>query len=161
VEQRALTRPTRRVWVGGGVALVVALGIVYGSGRTRLRQVSAGEAAHAPPLPTFAGDAHVHVPGGVRVTVEVLNATHIHGLARHATLYLRDHGFDVVLSGTVPDQQDTTVVLDRSGHPDWAALAARALGRARAEERPDSLRDVDLTVLLGASWRPPAEPFYP
>jgi hypothetical protein len=111
--------------------------------------------------PAFAGDAHVHVPDNVRVTVEVLNATHVHGLARRATEYLRDRGFDVVLSGTVPEQRDTTLVLDRSRHPDWAAFAVRALGHARAEERPDSLRDVDLTVLLGASWRPPAQPFYP
>ena len=47
VEQRALTRPTRRVWVGGGVALVAALGIVYGSGLTRLRRASAGRRPYA------------------------------------------------------------------------------------------------------------------
>jgi hypothetical protein len=51
--------------------------------------------------------------------------------------------------------------VDRTRHTDWAARAARALGNARVSEEPDSSRDVDLTVLLGASWRPPPEPFYP
>jgi hypothetical protein len=29
------------------------------------------------------------------------------------------------------------------------------------ESRPDSSRYLDVTVLIGSSWRPPAEPFYP
>jgi hypothetical protein len=109
----------------------------------------------------FEGNAHVHVPDSARVTVEVLNATRLHGLARRATFYLRDRGFDVVLTGTDSLQRDTTLIVDRSRHPEWAQLVARALGHARVDERPDSSRDVDLTVFLGASWRPPSEPFYP
>ncbi len=96
-----------------------------------------------------------------RVRVEVLNATHVHGLARRATRYLRDRGFDVVSSGTTKEQRDTTLVLDRANHPVWAGRVARAFGGARVESRPDTLRYVDVTVLLGATWRPPAEPFYP
>ncbi len=116
--------------------------------------------------PPFDGSVHVHTPDGTRITVEVLNTTRLHGLARRATLYLRDRGFDVVQTGTLLEphdagQHDSTIVLDRSRHPEWAALAARALGHARVDEQPDSSRDVDLTVLLGASWRPPSEPFYP
>jgi hypothetical protein len=95
-----------------------------------------------------------------RVRVEVINATKIHGLARRATHYLRDQGFDVVGVGTTAELRDTTLVLDRTGHAEWAGRVAKAL-RARAESRPDSSRYVDVTVLLGASWRPPAEPFYP
>jgi hypothetical protein len=52
-------------------------------------------------------------------------------------------------------------VLDRSGHPDWARLAAKAMGGARVESRPDSLRYLDLTVLVGRSWRPPPQSLYP
>ncbi len=118
-------------------------------------------AAVVPAPAAFAGDADVHVPAGVRVKVEVLNTTHVRGLARRATFYLRDRGFDVVDLGTTAGERDSTVVLDRSRHPDWARLAARALGRARVDERPDSSRYVDLTVLLGATWRPPPQPFYP
>jgi hypothetical protein len=99
--------------------------------------------------------------GGARITVEVLNATRVRGLARRATLTLRDEGFDVVSIGTNHDLFDSTQVLARTGHREWAERAAKAMGGGTVLVRPDSSRDVDLTVLIGASWRPPAQPFYP
>jgi hypothetical protein len=57
--------------------------------------------------------------------------------------------------------RDSTLVLIRSGKDDWAELVARALGGARVESRPDSVRYLDVTVLLGADWRPPSKPFHP
>jgi hypothetical protein len=96
-----------------------------------------------------------------RVRVEVLNATKVHGLARRATQYLRDRGFDVVASGTAREQRDSTLIIDRTNHPVWAGRVARAFGGARVQLAPDTSRYVDITVLLGATWRPPAEPFYP
>jgi hypothetical protein len=33
--------------------------------------------------------------------------------------------------------------------------------RAPVETRPDSSRYLDVTVILGADWRPPPLPFYP
>lgn len=101
------------------------------------------------------------VPDSVRIKVEVLNASTVRGLARRATFYLRDRGFDVVNSGNSSERLDSTVVLVRSGRMDWGELAATALGGARVEARPDSSRYLDLTILLGASWRPPAEAFHP
>lgn len=109
------------------------------------------------------GDASIPasmVPPGVRIKVEVLNATRVPGLARRATLFLRDRGFDVVGMGTSAEQRATTLVLDRSNHPEWSSLVARALG-SRVEARPDSSRYLDVTVLLGNDWRPPPLPFYP
>jgi hypothetical protein len=100
-------------------------------------------------------------PDSVRVRVQVLNGTTTRGLARRATMLLRDHGFDVVETGTVNEARDTTLVLDLSGHPDWARRVARVLGPARIEARRDSSRYLDIAVVLGATWRPPAEPFYP
>ena len=100
------------------------------------------------------------VPPGLRIKVEVLNATKVRGLARKATFYLRDRGFDVVAIGTAREQRETTLVLDRSNHPAWAALAAKAFN-AKVESRPDSSRYLDVTVLLGSDWRPPPLPFYP
>lgn len=108
-----------------------------------------------------AGPRDARAPEGVRIKVQVLNATTTRGLARQATRHLRDRGFDVVEIGTDATRRDSTLVLDRSGHAEWAALVGRALGGARVEQRPDSSRYVDVTVLLGASWRPPAEAFYP
>jgi LytR cell envelope-related transcriptional attenuator len=115
-------------------------------------------------LPTASSSLPLREPKwamGTRITVEVLNATKVRGLARRAALTLRDQGFDVVSTGTNRDPFDSTQVLDRTGHREWAVGAAKALGGATVLVRPDSSRDVDLTVLIGASWRPPAQPFYP
>lgn len=100
------------------------------------------------------------VPPGVRIKVEVLNATRTPGLARKATMFLRDRGFDVVETGNATEKRAATLVLDRSNHPEWAALVARALS-AGSESRPDSTRYLDVSVLLGDDWRPPPLPFYP
>jgi hypothetical protein len=100
------------------------------------------------------------VPPGVRIKVQVLNATNTPGLARKATMFLRDRGFDVVETGNAREKRDKTLVLDRSGHPEWTALVARALA-AESENRPDTTRFLDVTVVLGDDWRPPPLPFYP
>lgn len=101
------------------------------------------------------------VEPGVRIRVEVLNATRTPRLARHATRVLRDRGFDVVAIGNASEQLDSTLILDRTNHPEWAALAATALQGARIEARPDTSRYLDLTILVGASWTPPPEALYP
>ena len=103
----------------------------------------------------------VLVPDDVRIKVEVLNASGRRGMARRATFALRDAGFDVVRFDNAAETRDSTLVLSRSGKDDWAQLVARALGGARVESRPDSARYLDVTVLLGADWRPPAKPFHP
>jgi hypothetical protein len=100
-------------------------------------------------------------PGNARVRVQVLNATGTRGLAQRATDLLRDKGFDVVEIGNSRDRVDSTVVLDRSNHPDWARRVAAAMGGAQVVARPDSARFVDITVLIGPNWRPPAQPFHP
>jgi hypothetical protein len=137
-------------WIVVGGALLIACGAVarlYLRSGPRLR-AARGAVAHV-------------VPAGARIRVEVLNATDTKGLARRAMLVLRDAGFDVVFFGNTAERTDTTRILDRSGHPDWAALAARAMGRARVEQVPDSSRFLDLTVLVGRNWTPPREPLYP
>jgi hypothetical protein len=91
----------------------------------------------------------------------VLNTTRTRGLARRATRVLRDRGFDVVELGTTTPTIDTTIVLDLSGHPEWASSVAEVLRPARVVARPDSSRYLDVTVLLGRSWRPPPHPLDP
>ena len=105
-----------------------------------------------------AGD---HAPPGVRIRVQVLNATSTRGLAQRATDHLRDRGFDVVEIATNREKMDSTLVLDRSNHPDWANRVAAAMGGATVLSRPDTSRYLDVTVLIGASWRPPPQPFHP
>jgi hypothetical protein len=100
-------------------------------------------------------------PANTRVRVEIINASRTRGLARRATRLLRDRGFDVVTFANSQATQDSTVVLDRTNHAEWASLVGKALGGARVEARPDTSRYVDITVVLGATWRPPAQPFSP
>ena len=100
-------------------------------------------------------------PADVRIRVQVLNTTRTRGLARRATRVLRDRGFDVVELGTTSPTLDTTLVLDRSGHPAWAGAVAEILRPARSVARPDSSRYLDITVLVGRTWRPPAEALDP
>ncbi len=118
------------------------------------------EATAKSPIDETLGGPEMLVPSGVRIKVEVLNATKVRGLAHQATMFLRDRGFDVVAVGTSSEQRSETVIFDRSNHPAWASLAARAFN-ATVEVRPDSSRYLDVTVLVGANWRPPAKPFYP
>jgi len=111
-----------------------------------------------PSEPAVPDDARA--PDGVRIKVEVLNATTTRGLARKATDFLRDRGFDVVGSGNDTQPRAKTVVYDRSSHPDWARLVGLAMN-APVVSRPDSSRYLDVTVLIGADWRPPPLPFHP
>ena len=133
------------------VALLLIVGIVW----LLWRLFSAGRVN----LDNYA-PADARAPEGTRIKVEVLNGTRTKGLARRATLYLRDRGFDVVGSGTNIEPRATTVVYNRSSHPEWARLVARALN-APAVNLPDSSRYLDVTVILGANWRPPPLPFHP
>ncbi|MBA2684947.1 MAG: LytR C-terminal domain-containing protein [Gemmatimonadaceae bacterium] len=155
---------TRALVIGGSaLALVLIAGVMLSA-----RGARKGELSPAPQSASRSGTATsaASLPDpkwakGQRITVEVLNATRVRGLARRAALTLRDQGFDVVSTGTNREQFDTTQVLDRTGHRDWAALAARSMGGGTVLVRPDSSREVDLTVLIGTTWRPPSQPFYP
>ena len=103
----------------------------------------------------------VTAPPNTRVRVEIINATKTSGLARRATRVLRDRGFDVVKYSTSGTTQDSTLVLDRTNHLEWAELVGKALGGARVATRPDTSSYVDVTVVLGGNWRAPAQPFSP
>lgn len=120
------------------LALVVAAGFACAPGRSSpatQQSVSAGDQA--------------------RVLVEVLNTTSRPGLARAATRQLRDAGLDVIFFGGSDTPVDSTLILVRRGPADRGKRVARALGVGRVELRPDSLRRVDVSVLLGKDWKPP------
>jgi hypothetical protein len=138
----------------GRVVAVAAVLVIVAIGASALitRQVTGT---------VFGIGADDRAPSGVRIRVQVLNATATRGLAQRATDHLRDKGFDVVEIGTNREKMDSTLVLDRSNHPDWANRVAAAMGGATVLSRPDSSRYLDITVLIGASWRPPPQPFNP
>ena len=143
-----------RVLAGLVLVFLVLAGAAYAV-RAR-RGITSARTAHT------SADGAPHAPEGVRIRVQVINTTRARGLARRATRVLRDHGFDVVEMSTGGPVRDTTLVLDRSGHPAWAATVTRVLGpAARSESQPDSSRYLDITVLLGSLWRAPAQPLDP
>ena len=91
-------------------------------------------------------------PPAKRGRVEVLNASGRQGLARAATLQLRDAGFDVVYFGTARVRRDSSVVLDRIGRRQVADAAAKALSIPAVKTERDSTLLLDATVLLGGDW---------
>jgi hypothetical protein len=94
-----------------------------------------------------------------RIRVEVLNAGGIAGLARNATEYLRDSGFDVVDFGNAADfDADSSIVLDRVGQVENARAVADVLGIHNVRSQPDSNLYLDVSVLLGSDWRRPDLP---
>lgn len=135
--------------------IIVGLIALVAIGASAIVEIRTHRVPVAPPPP------RIRAPEGVRVRVQVLNGTTTHGLARRATMLLRDRGFDVVETGNVSESRDTTIVLDVSNHPEWAASVAKLFGTARIETRHDSSRYLDIVVVLGSAWRPPSEPFYP
>ena len=105
--------------------------------------------------------ADERAPVGARIRVQVLNGTKTHGLAQRATTMLRDRGFDVVETGTIADGARHDAGARSLRTPRLGERVARAFEPARVETRPDSSRYLDIAVILGSAWRPPAEPFNP
>ena len=146
---------SRRALLASAVVLLV---VMFGAAAW---VIQARRSPTRPLVPALRPHPVRRVPEGVRVKVQVLNTTRVRGLARRASHLLRDQGFDVVEMGTTGPLRDTTLVIDRSNHAAWAAGVAAALAPARVETRVDSSRYLDVTVLIGRTWRPPAEPLDP
>jgi len=144
---------TRR-WIWGGAILAVIIASIATTMWWAPRTTGVPDV-----LDVFSSSARA--PEGVRIRVEILNATAVPRLALAATPVLRDRGFDVVSVGNAPAKRDSTLVLDRRGHPEWARLVMEVLGGSRVESRPDTSTYVDITVLLGADWKPPPKTVYP
>jgi hypothetical protein len=99
------------------------------------------------------GHAYAIPSRGRRIRVEVLNGTRRPGFARIATRALRQQGLDVVFFGTGP-AADSTRIYVRRGDPGQGRDVAEALGAGRVVVEPDTLRRVDVSVLIGSDWRP-------
>jgi hypothetical protein len=142
------------------IVAVLIIALIAGGGAVwRMRHRPVTSAAAAPVVARL--QPEVSAPAGQRIRVQVLNGTKLRGLARRATMVLRDHGFDVVETGTDVVARDTTIIYDLSGHPDWAATVAKVFAPARVITRADSSRYLDITISVGSTWRAPAQPFYP
>lgn len=137
---RSLTISRRALVIAAVLAAAVVLALVWGRGE-RTAAVRAAERG---------------------LVVEVLNGTGRSGrsgLARQVTRLLRQQGVDVIHYGSadLDSQVDSTVVLVRRGELARGYELARILGVARVESRPDTLRRVDCTVVLGMDYRFPKD----
>jgi hypothetical protein len=92
-----------------------------------------------------------------RIVVEVLNGTRRQGAARAATRLLRGQGLDVVFLGNADSLSALTQVLVRRGDPGRARYVAAALGGGQTRIDVDTLRRVDVSVILGDDFRPKLE----
>jgi calcineurin-like phosphoesterase len=130
----------RRALIATGTLAILFLGWVL---LTRSRREHVEGHAFAVPSPED------------RVLVEVLNASGRQGLAREATRLLRRRGLDVIYFGNAEGLSglESTRVLARRGDPALARRVAQALGTGQVAEQPDSLRRVDVTVLLGKDFQ--------
>jgi hypothetical protein len=88
-----------------------------------------------------------------RITVEVLNATSNPGVARAATRQLRRHGLDVVFFGNANASLDSTQIVVRRGDVEQGRSVRQALGQGRVVVDGDTLRRVDVSVILGRDFR--------
>ncbi len=92
------------------------------------------------------------IPGGEdRITVEVLNASGIDGLARSITGHLRRHGLDVVSWGSAPrgTDLDSTRILVRRGDIAAGMAVRTALGVGQVAVEPAPRLLLDVSVFLG------------
>jgi len=134
-----LSSGARRWLIAGGLLLItVALFLLA---RSLRRDRVEG---HAFDIPT----------GDNRIIVEVLNGSGRSGLARLGARRLRRQGIDVVLFGTADSMVDSTRVILRRGEKVRADRVQDALGVGRIREVRDSLRLVDVTVILGPDFTP-------
>ncbi len=84
----------------------------------------------------------------------MLNGTRRAGVARAATRMLRRHGLDVVYYGNAEEAVDSTRVIVRRGDPGRGRDVRQVLGAGRVVVEPDTLRRVDVSVILGPDFRP-------
>lgn len=107
-----------------------------------------------PPPPAPRAHAYAIPSPERRVTVEVLNGTRRSGVARAATRMLRRRGLDVVFYGNAEAAVESTRVIVRRGDPGRGRDVRQALGVGRVVVEPDTLRRVDVSVVLGPDFRP-------
>jgi hypothetical protein len=89
-----------------------------------------------------------------RSLVEVLNGSGLAGGARLGTRQLRGRGFDVVYLGNAAANVDSTQVIARRGETGPAEEVRASLGFGVVRNEPDTLRRVDVTVILGPDYHP-------
>lgn len=151
-------------WAAAGLVAVVVLGsLAAWWSQSRGPALPALDASGQPILTPAEPDTLAMAPSNQRVTVRVLNATGVRGLARRSTFYLRSMGYDVVdFDSERGPTRDSSEVVVHGRDSTLGLRMQRALGTGHVRSASlDSLRYVDLTVVLGRDWQPPADTLRP
>lgn len=152
--------PPARQRRSGCIALLLVLLVVGGASLAWWPQWRPG--ADQPSAGVPVTDSSARAPAGERIQVRVINATGTRGLARRATMLLRDFGYDVVDFDTDSRRKRaTTLVQVHTGKTEVGERITRVLGTGEALPAVDSLRYLDFTVLIGDDWKPPSQPLRP
>ncbi len=157
--------PRRRLRrVSAFAFLLLCVGAASSWYLTRSRGANTAEdgPANAEPKPSGLVDSLARAPRGARIRLRVVNATDTRALARRATLFLRDLGYDVVeFDGDRRNTRATTLILAHASDTLWANRLQRAMNGSPLKSSPDSSHYVDFTVLLGRDWSPSIQPLRP
>jgi hypothetical protein len=139
---RQILEQSRQHWRIGALALAAVV-------------LTVGGAVVLRPRPARIAPPPVRPPE--RIIVEVLNGTRRQGAARAATRLLRRQGLDVVFLGNADSLSELTQVLVRRGDPGKAHYVLTALGEGKLRIETDTLRRVDVSVILGDDFHPRME----
>ncbi len=83
------------------------------------------------------------------MTISVLNATAVEGLASRVADDLQQKGCDVVNVGNAQKQSETTLIVDHRNSARRAERVAGWLGKGVLTVEPDGENPADVTVILG------------
>ena len=163
LEPRRRSTSPRQRWTIAAIVAMVTLGAGTAMFISTRRGASGEQGVRADaPAPYVENDSLAHAPMGVRIRVRVVNATDQRGLARRATLFLRDLGYDVVdFDGDRKERREHSVIVAHGAHDDWGTRLQHAMTTTALERSADTSRYVDFTVLVGRDWQPPAQPLRP
>jgi LCP family protein required for cell wall assembly len=111
-------------------------------------------------FPAAAGSSQTDSLKKENARIAVLNGTLSNGYADQTANYLKAHGFNVVQTGNASHSDyKQTVILDSADKPGTLAalIQAMSLQGTNVQPLPSSVAGVDIEVIIGADWIPPAQ----
>ena len=90
-----------------------------------------------------------------KIHIEVLNGCGADGVATRLSDRLREHGLDVITQGNAENFNfPDTIVIDRTGKPDYARQVANLLGTKNHIQQmtPDPFRIEEVTIVIGRDY---------
>ncbi|MFZ9759842.1 MAG: LytR C-terminal domain-containing protein [Candidatus Kapaibacteriota bacterium] len=144
-----------KITIPFGLTLKVLLLSVIGIVSLYLLYVLIDKVFLNPPVSAIVPIEKRRTVSDVYIQLNIINATGVQGLAKKATNYFRDRGFDVVEISTSDSLQDDSYVIDHLSDTVSARNVAHALGLADSTIRHDYDTNLYLraSVVLGKNYQ--------